>query len=212
MAHSRTFDKTDPADADLAGLGAQEIRELKGDVEERMQLDHYFTSDTDTDNQDSDGHHKQLTLEKKATTPTAISGAGILFVKDETIAEMEYINSDGAIQITENGNLKKSSFEVKTRGGRFNSQIDGFVSSIDDLGEGPTGTLYTVLESGLYYVHARAQIPMILKIYLNDAIYKTAHTWHSQIFAIMNLDPDDEIKIYSASTITSAEVNIIRII
>ena len=41
--HSRTFDKTDPANTDKAGLGDDEIRDFKEDVEERMQKDQLLT-------------------------------------------------------------------------------------------------------------------------------------------------------------------------
>jgi hypothetical protein len=41
MAHTRNWDEADPADSDLVKFGAQEIRDLKVDVRERMALEHH---------------------------------------------------------------------------------------------------------------------------------------------------------------------------
>lgn len=40
---TRTWDETDPADVDLAKYGAQEVREFKTDIRERLDIEHYFT-------------------------------------------------------------------------------------------------------------------------------------------------------------------------
>lgn len=100
MAHSRTFDITDPADSGYAGDGGQEIREFKEDVEQRMQLDHYWDSATDTALPEADGYHKQVTLKALLSSPTPLSGAGVLYTQTSNgVVDLFYKNSTGTYKV-----------------------------------------------------------------------------------------------------------------
>ena len=66
MTHTRDVNITTPADTELISVGAQRIREIKGNIEERMELDHFWSNETNTTLYDADGRHKQLTLGKSA--------------------------------------------------------------------------------------------------------------------------------------------------
>jgi len=114
MAHSRTFDKTDPANTDRAGLGAQEIREFKEDFEERFGVDHKIASGTASDVTAYDGYHSKLTMGAIAE-PTAASDLGIVYTKNVTVstattADLHYINADtSAVQLTSGASLGATS-------------------------------------------------------------------------------------------------------
>ena len=72
---TRTWDEADPADADLAKYGAQEIRELKVDISERMALEHYFTVGG---TEGYHGVHKFPTVYKTTTYTAALNDTFIL--------------------------------------------------------------------------------------------------------------------------------------
>jgi len=96
---TRTWDETDPADADKAKFGAQEIRELKSDIQERMDVDHMWDGDT------QDGEHKQLTMPEQAADPSNVADKGFVYTKDvDGITELFYEDSDGNVtQLTSGG-------------------------------------------------------------------------------------------------------------
>lgn len=107
--HSRTFDKTDPADADRMGFGAQEIRDLKEDIVERLELEHMWDSSQEVTTGDGDGYHKKVSM-KAITTPAAIATSGAVYVKTDTGDELHYQDdSVNEIQITKDGYLDLSS-------------------------------------------------------------------------------------------------------
>lgn len=96
--HTRVWDETDPDDLDEARFYAQELRETKIDVRERMEVDHEF------DDQVDGGIHKKVTLPEGAD-PVAVANRGIVYAKDVAgITELFYIDSAGTIvQITGGG-------------------------------------------------------------------------------------------------------------
>lgn len=106
MAHSATWDKTAPSNSDKSGLGADNMRTLKRDAEERMQLDHHWTSSLDITVETADGYHKKATL-KSSTAPASMSDAGIIYAKDVSAkSQLHYKNNDGVeTKITEGGKL-----------------------------------------------------------------------------------------------------------
>lgn len=79
-AFTRTWDASYvaiPADTDDVSEGAQRIRHLKTDVEERLGVDHSWDGDTE------DGKHNQVTLPEQASDPTAGANEIILYAKDD---------------------------------------------------------------------------------------------------------------------------------
>ena len=88
------------------GFGAQEIRELKEDLVERMELEHQWDSSVDTTIYTGDGYHKKVTL-KAISTPSTMSDAGILYTKlDGSDSELHYLDDAGTeAQLTKDGAL-----------------------------------------------------------------------------------------------------------
>lgn len=68
MAHSRSWDEADPANADKAGLGATEIRDLKVDISERLEIGHVWGESTTYD-----GEHMLDTVYAADTASTAFT-------------------------------------------------------------------------------------------------------------------------------------------
>lgn len=147
MSHTRTYNKVDPANGDKAGKGAEEIRDLKEDIEERMKLDHYWTSSVDTTIDSADGYHKKLTI-KSGSAPTALSDAGILYSKDVSgKAELFYKDDAGTeYQITSRG---KYSFYGNY--GKSLVVVESGVEAIDSNNEYISGT-FTPENTGHYFV------------------------------------------------------------
>jgi len=228
MAHTRSFDKTDPADSEKSGLGAEEIRELKEDVEERMDLDHFWDNDNDTSNVDSDGHHKQVTLEKKSTAPTAMTDAGIVYVNDDTIAELHYKNDSADIQITYDGKIKRESLErdctsCSISGSVAAGKIEFNTVNFDyESRWNSTDYAYEPEETGIYLIkidlsdvtvgsYNNSAIDYGLKIYLNGSIYQTFQK-HHQATCLMSLDDGDAVTIYSDKACNGADFFAMRLI
>lgn len=81
-----------PADSEDAALGASRIRELKSDVQERMEVDHSWAGDA------NDGAHKKLTMLEQGSNPTAAAGSGYLFTKDDSgITRLYFMRDDGTV-------------------------------------------------------------------------------------------------------------------
>jgi hypothetical protein len=68
MAHTQSWDQSDPANADKAGLGATEIRDVKRDVDERMSIAHKWGDSTTYD-----GEHLLDTVYAADTASTAFT-------------------------------------------------------------------------------------------------------------------------------------------
>lgn len=98
---TRTWDETDPANADQAKFGAQEIRELKEDIRERGEVDHSWAGDA------SDGAHKKVTLIEQGSDPSAVANQGFFYTKDVSgVTEAFYRDSSGNIsQLTNQGEV-----------------------------------------------------------------------------------------------------------
>lgn len=96
--------EADPADGDQAKLLGDDVRDVKRDVRERLEIDHSWAGDGD------DGTHKKATLLPQAGDPTPTSSAGFIYAKDVGgVTELFYMDSDGpanVIQLTAGGVLK----------------------------------------------------------------------------------------------------------
>jgi len=104
MAHTRTWNaayEATPPNTQNASQGAQRIRELKTDIEERLTMDHVM------DETDDDGYHVQVTLEEQGAAPGNLTNKGRLYTLDVSgLTELHYIDAAGtAFQITKNGKL-----------------------------------------------------------------------------------------------------------
>jgi len=79
MAFSRTWNaayEAQPADTENISLGAGRIRDIKTDVQERLEVDHFHAGDA------QDGEHKKLTLGAPIATPANVANKGFLYGKD----------------------------------------------------------------------------------------------------------------------------------
>ena len=90
-----------PADVENISLGAGRIRNLKSDIQERLEVDHFHAGDA------QDGEHKKLTLGAPIATPANVANKGFLYGKDVGgKIELHYLDEDGnEIQITNAGQL-----------------------------------------------------------------------------------------------------------
>ena len=90
-----------PADPDDAKAGAARIRDLKTDIQERLEVDHSAAGDAD------DGAHKKVTLIEQGSDPTTATNHGFLYTKDSGgITEVYYKDSAGTVtKITSNGTV-----------------------------------------------------------------------------------------------------------
>jgi hypothetical protein len=113
-SHSRAWDNTDPANSKPVGEGAQETREFKEDIDQRMQIDHVWSSSTAT-GIDQDGLHQTVTLPNDGGTPAAKSNRITLYSVD-VASKAEALLKDednNAIQLTSGGSLGKSGQGLK---------------------------------------------------------------------------------------------------
>ncbi len=104
MAFSRTWNaayEAQPADTENISLGAGRIRDLKSDIQERLEIDHFHAGDA------QDGEHKKLTLGAPIATPANVANKGFLYGKDVGgKIELHWLDEDGnEIQITSVGSL-----------------------------------------------------------------------------------------------------------
>jgi len=161
--HTRTIDKDDPDDANRMGFGAQEIRQFKEDVQERMELEHQWANSVDTSAGDADGFHKKTTL-KSISTPSAIVGAGILYTKLEgEDSELHYLDdADTETQLTKDGTinfdaLDKSYVYVKMSADTQDVSSLATVEFDDEITDdsdefNPATYKFTANKTGLYLV------------------------------------------------------------
>lgn len=107
MAYTRTWDatyETIPADANNVSEGATKIRNLKVDIRERLEKDHYFQSNgTDADH----GEHKWVTLRRQANAPANTANKGFVYTKASNGVSELFYKSDANVetQITAAGSV-----------------------------------------------------------------------------------------------------------
>ncbi len=104
MAFSRTWNaayEAQPADVENISLGAGRIRNLKSDIQERLEVDHFHAGDV------QDGEHKKLTLGAPIATPANVANKGFLYGKDVGgKIELHWLDEDGnEIALTAAGSI-----------------------------------------------------------------------------------------------------------
>jgi len=104
MAFSRTWNaayEAQPADTENISLGAGRIRDLKTDIQERLEIDHFHAGDA------QDGEHKKLTLGAPIAKPANVANKGFLYGKDVGgKIELHWEDEDGnEVQLTSAGLL-----------------------------------------------------------------------------------------------------------
>lgn len=170
MAHTRSFDKTAPLDSVHGGLIGKEIRDLKNDVEERMVLDHYWSSSETTPDGDADGYHKKITM-KSISSPSHVDDSIILYTK--TVGSTSELfckdEEDNDCQLTNEGkinyfgNFLWSLYENKQDytyslgpgdgGGTWNKTLASQTKLFDGMTEYSTeNQVFTAKEAGLYLI------------------------------------------------------------
>lgn len=99
MAFMRTWSISTPADTDLSNILGSAIRNLREDIEERMEIDHEWTDATDG------GKHKHITFLDPITTPIDVVDEGMLYTKNvNDKAELHWKDEDGnELQLTDAG-------------------------------------------------------------------------------------------------------------
>ena len=113
MAFTRTWNaayEAIPANGADALEGAERIRDLKTDIQERLSADHVMDESAD------DGEHVRVTLQEQASDPTNVTDKGFVYSKDVSgVTELFYKDSDGDVtQITTTG-LVNAGFATGTK-------------------------------------------------------------------------------------------------
>jgi hypothetical protein len=86
--------KTIPADTEDIALGALRIRQLKVELEERLQVDHSLAGDAE------DGTHNKVSLNKLVADPTPVANRGFVYTKDVGSGTIELFYEDALGNIT----------------------------------------------------------------------------------------------------------------
>lgn len=112
-SYSSAWSEASPAGSDPVSLGDNEIRQLKLDLRERLNTDHWWPSTDDANT----GYHRQVTLPEQASDPTTLANGGIIYTKDvSSLTEAFYRDSAGTvIQLTSAGKLNLSVLDDYTR-------------------------------------------------------------------------------------------------
>lgn len=99
------WDESKPSGTRDVNLGDDDIREFKGQVRERMDVDH--NTPADETGIDNIGAHKAIHMLVQADKPDSLADAGIIYTKDvEGKAEAHWLDEDdNEIQITSKGVL-----------------------------------------------------------------------------------------------------------
>jgi len=115
---TRAWDITTPADTDFIGEGDDALRNLKVDIKERIEIDHWFDNVTDPNQGNCDGYHKKVTLLAQETAPANVVGAGLVYTKVvDGVVELFYKDDAGTEnQLTENGVIKLNTLQNNING------------------------------------------------------------------------------------------------
>lgn len=91
-----------PASSSAISAGDDDLRDLKRNIRERLEIDHDFDATGGNDT----GEHMKVTLRVR-TAPTQEADKGMLYAKDvSSKAELHYIDEDGnEVQITTSGSV-----------------------------------------------------------------------------------------------------------
>ncbi len=147
---TRAWDITTPADTDFIGEGDDALRNLKVDIKERIEIDHWFDNVTDPNQGNCDGYHKKVTLLAQETAPANVVGAGLVYTKVvDGVVELFYKDDAGTEnQLTENGVIKLNTLQNDINGNGKNITNLGVVNAGElQIGNSAISTLrdYTFL-------------------------------------------------------------------
>ena len=103
-SHTITYSTTTPADTALAGDGAQEIRNTRIAVKERVELDHYFGGILDTADPECEGYHRKVTMPYYTDHADVVvpAGSGVLYAYSAdsgTTISLYWKNASGQVKI-----------------------------------------------------------------------------------------------------------------
>ena len=128
---TRAWDITTPADTDFIGEGDDALRDLKVDIKERIEIDHWFNNVTDPNQGNCDGYHKKVTLLAQETAPANVVGAGLVYTKVvDGVVELFYKDDAGTEnQLTENGVIKLNTLQNNINGNGKNITNLGVVNA-----------------------------------------------------------------------------------
>ncbi len=102
MTATAAWTEISPANSDNINQGAQQIRNLRRDVRERLEIDHVWNVSTSTD-----GQHKKLTMPSQSSRPSTTSGFSEIWAEGSAAASQPYMK-DGA------GNVRQLGVPVGT--------------------------------------------------------------------------------------------------
>lgn len=115
-ATTREYGSSLPDAADKVGDGYTNFDEFRVDNLQRLELDHQMGGVLTDGAADQDGRHKQVTM-KEMASPTAISDAGIVYVKEVSgVSELHYKESANDIQVTKNGVVNSGAGSISLNG------------------------------------------------------------------------------------------------
>ena len=186
-----------PADTDDASEGAQRIREVKTDTQERLVIDHSWAGDG------SDGAHKKLTLLEQAADPATVANQGFLYTKDDSgDTELYYKDAGGTVmKITQNGLINPSLLTAAQEPSTLdNAKVDASVGTnaltvaLKDLaGSDPSAgspvkiaLRDTTVTSGKYNIRSIVAALSVVAPQGATLGYANAETHDVQVFAIDN--------------------------
>lgn len=110
----REWSNTIPADSELAGKGAEQIRHAKEDIFERLEVDHNMDGYLSPSNGNCDGYHKRATLQSTSSAPNPPAGCGVIYTKKiDGVVELFFKDATTGTenQITENGVLSLNTLQ-----------------------------------------------------------------------------------------------------
>lgn len=100
---SDTYDKASPAGGDDPSEADDRMRETKGAIQERENVDHYWPL-TGTEVSDADtGEHRKITFHESIANPTPVASHAHFYMKDDELWYQDDTNA--AFQLTSGGKL-----------------------------------------------------------------------------------------------------------
>lgn len=152
--HTRDWDETFPADSQQLGDLADEQRKQKVDMRERMEVDHYWSGDSDLENYTADGYHKKVTLtgDSDIDSLTVPAGSCIFYSKEhDGVLKPFFKTSSGIFPIFGNEDAARGYLRLSLDGQDDESVApyipDGSAIELNDIiylidaDTTPTGTL-----------------------------------------------------------------------
>jgi hypothetical protein len=115
MAFAETLDVSVPADTGRKpSLGAQDIRDFKRAVVERLDTDHYIPASGDTYDDAATGEHKKVTL-RVGSAPSAVADKAFVYAKDEDSKAEVFIRGEDGYETL--ASIKSFTFTIEKGAG-----------------------------------------------------------------------------------------------